>query len=588
MKIVNDLRHIFPRAVKIKLLLMFIGVIAGALIETMTLSIIQPLIMVLSDPSVIYTNDLLSTVYAFFNLNEVAHFLAIMAVVVAVVYAFRGLYVYFFTRIQNRFIAVHTVNLSNRLLAQSLRRSYLYHVNHNAVQLQHTVIRNSERLFGFISAVFSFLIDAFMALFILAFLMISSFPMTMIVLLLAAICVIVYFRIFRGRMQASGDDEIRGQIQVNKSLLQALYGIKEIKVSRSEHHFAKKFKSVSASTIKIKEVLQSLRQLPKLFMESLCFSGAFIALAIVMLIGVDLQELLPLLGLFLVAAFKLLPAISRLTNNVTQIIRHKRSVNQVYDGLFDVDSDHVDEAPTIQKASDGIVVSGLTFKYPNNRKPVLRNVSLTIPLNKSVAFVGPSGAGKTTLIDIILGILSPQAGYITFNGESIHHNFSNWAPKIGYIPQSIYLMDETLLENIAFGVDVKNINEDKVWTALEEAQLKEFVCSLPDGLKTQIGDRGIRLSGGQRQRIGIARALYGEPEILVLDEATSALDNDTEKAVMSAIQGFKGRKTLIVVAHRLSTIESCDIIYKVENRTVTRTTLLDISTKKADSSCERP
>lgn len=203
-----------------------------------------------------------------------------------------------------------------------------------------------------------------------------------------------------------------------------------------------------------------------------------------------------------------------------------------------------------------------------NRKPVLKDVSFAIPKNTSIAFIGPSGAGKSTLIDILLGILIPQEGGVYFNGKSIHHNFNEWAKNIGYIPQTIYLLDETILENVAFGVDKGKIDEEKVWHALEQAQLKEYVLSLPKGLQTTVGDRGIRLSGGQRQRIGIARALYNDPPILVLDEATAALDNKTEKKVMQAIKGLQGSKTVVIVTHRLSTVAHCDVVYEVSGRTV--------------------
>jgi len=413
----------------------------------------------------------------------------------------------------------------------------------------------------------SLLIDGFMALFMLLFLMITSFSMTLVVLFFATICVVVYFKLLKERIQSSGDDEARGIVEINKSVLQALHGIKEIKISRREPFFTGKFESVTKSTIKMREQVQSLRQLPKLFIESLCFSGAFIVVAGVILAGVDMETLIPQLGVFMLAAFKLLPAISRLVNNITQILRQKRSISMVYSGLFEQDQAFTTDVPEPESVSvsQDITISNLTFKYPKTRKPVLKRASLVIPHKKSVAIVGPSGSGKTTLVDIILGILAPQQGYVIYNGKSVHHHFAEWAINVGYIPQVIYLLDESILENVAFGVDKKDIDEGRVWQALAEAQLKDFVETLPDGIQTEVGERGVRLSGGQRQRIGIARALYGNPEILVLDEATAALDNETEKAVMEAIKGLKGSKTVIIVAHRLSTIEHCDIIYKVDN-----------------------
>jgi len=570
MTFITKARHIFPRGVKIKLVILLIAIIIGAQIETLTLSVIQPFVLIITDPSVIYANQMLYFVYNLFEFRDTTIFLAFLAVTIAIVYTFRGLYVYFFTRIQNKFLATNTAMISNRLLMQTLKQPYLYHVNHNAVELQRVVVRNSEHLFTVVSSVISVLNDGFMALFILGFLMFTSFYMTLVVLFFAFICVVVYFKIFKNRIQQSGEDEAKGQVQINKSVLQALHGIKEIKVTRRENYFTSKFKSVRVRTIEAGEKIRTLRQLPKLFIESLCFSGAFLVVAGVIGAGVDMEALIPQLGMFMLAAFKLLPAISRIVNSITLITLRKSSINHVYNGLFEQNEEFVQllPEPSVSVTTRDIIVSDITFKYPKTQKFIFKKASLTIPHNTAVGFIGKSGAGKTTLVDIILGILVPQSGNVIYNGKSVHHHFSEWVKNVGYIPQVIYLLDETILENIAFGIDKKAIDVGKVWYALEKAQLKEYVQSLPNGLQTIIGERGIRLSGGQRQRIGIARALYNDPAILVLDEATAALDNDTERAVMDAIHDLKGNKTVIIIAHRLSTIKHCDIVYKVEKKVI--------------------
>ena len=564
-------RHIFSRYVKIKLVLLLIGIIIGAQVETMTLAVVQPFVLILTDNSVVYENIYISFVYNLFGFVGITGFLALLSCGIAGVYAFRGLYVYFFNRIQNRFLATNTALLSNRLLMQTLRQPYLYHVSNNIVQTQRVVINNSGRLFSLVGAIMSLLVDGFMALFMLMFLMVTSLSMTLVVLFFASICITVYFKMLKGRIQNTGEDEARGQVLINKSVLQALGGVREIKIACRETHFTGKFKSISQATIKTREQMQSLRQLPKLFIESLCFSGAFIVVGGVILAGVDMETLVPQLGIFMLAAFKLLPAISRLVNNITSVIRLAPSVDQVYSGLYEQESEYdtLTEEPTDVPVSKDIVISGLTFKYPRAKKPVLEKIEVVIPHNKSVGIIGPSGAGKSTLVDIMLGILPPQEGSVVYNGISIHHHFVEWAKHVGYIPQVIYLLDETIMENVAFGEDKKNIDEMKVWRALEQAQVKDFVEDLPDGLYTTVGERGVRLSGGQRQRIGIARALYNNPAILVLDEATSSLDNATEQAVMDAIKGLQGSKTMIIVAHRLSTIEHCDMVYKVDKQRVT-------------------
>ena len=568
----NKLRLILPRSTKIKLVLLQIGIILGGMIETLTIAAIQPFIFVMTDPSFVYTNRIINAVYSFFGFASIVPFLAFMAVAIAAIYAFRGFCVFFFARIQNKAIAKSTVELSNRLLLQTLKEPYLFHTSQNVVQLQRIVNRNAARLFGLVNSVLALLIDASMSLFMLIFLLISSPSMTLVVLFLASICIFVYFKFFRRKIVQSGEEEEKGAAAINKSTLQALYGIKEIKAMRKESYFVTKFRDISFSTVEYKAKVQSMRQLPKLFIESLCFSGAFVIMAGVILAGVDLQMLLPQLGVFVIAAFKLLPAISRMTTAVMQIMRQAGSIEQVHDSLFVRATEFMPTAdtPSIEIVSRDIVVSNISFKYPRVKWPVLQDVSFVIPSNNSIAIVGASGAGKTTLVDIILGLLAPQQGSVTYNGKSIHHNYGKWAKHIGYIPQVIYLLDESIKENVAFGVESDKIDEDKVWRALEQAQLKEFVQELPEKLEAQIGDRGVRISGGQRQRIGIARALYNDPPILVMDEATSALDDKTESAVMEAIRGMKGRKTIIIVAHRLSTIEHCDIVYEVRKRRVVR------------------
>jgi len=562
------IRHILPRNVKIKIVLLFFGVLLGAQVEMLTIATIQPFIMLLTDPSAIYTNNLLNFAYTTFGFTGITPFFAFLAFMIAAVYAVRGLYVYFFTRIQNRITAQNSAQLANRLLVETIKQPYLYHANINITQLQRIVVRNSERFFGFITDLLALLMDVFMTISILGFLVLTSPIMTGMVLFLASICLAIYFGVLKSRIQESDEEEEKGQVAITKSIFQTFGGVKEIKIMQKDRYFAEKHMRIVNETIKMKEQRQSIRMLPKLLIESLCFSGAFVIISVVILLGVNMEMLLPQLGIFLMAAFKLLPAISRFTTQITMVIKRRKSVDQVFETLFEKDKQYDTELPEpeITEVSNDIVLSNIFFKYPKARGLVLKNLSLTIPHNKSVAFIGPSGAGKSTLLDIVLGILPPAAGSVVYDGKSIHHNFDFWAKNVGYVPQTIYLLDESILENVAFGIRKDKIDENKVWDALEKAQLKDFVEELPEGLLTQVGERGVRLSGGQRQRIGIARALYNNPSIFVLDEATSSLDVDTENAVMESIRAMQNTKTIIIVAHRLTTIEHCDIVYKIAKR----------------------
>jgi ABC-type multidrug transport system fused ATPase/permease subunit len=379
-------------------------------------------------------------------------------------------------------------------------------------------------------------------------------------------------KVYRKKIRVAGEKFRASQIGMTKSVNQALGGIKEVKVLQREGYFQRRFVKFSDLFVRAFTQFTVLNSIPKLLIESVCFGGAFILLGLFIFMGSDITGLVPQLSMFVLAAFRLLPAIYKQVGQINQIIYLRPAVDAVYKSLFDDDTLCVLQLPENKglklKSNRDIIVQGLTFGYPRSDRMVLENVNLTIPHRKSVAFIGPSGAGKTTLADLILGVIFPQQGGVYYEGNSIHHNFGEWSKNIGYIPQHVYIMDETIRENVAFGIDLENVDDAKVWQALGQAQLKHFVESLPEGLDTDIGDRGIRLSGGQRQRIGIARTMYEAPPILVLDEATSSLDNETEKAVMDAIEIFKGEKTMIIIAHRLSTIEHCDIIYRVEDKKV--------------------
>jgi ABC-type multidrug transport system fused ATPase/permease subunit len=289
----------------------------------------------------------------------------------------------------------------------------------------------------------------------------------------------------------------------------------------------------------------------------------------ILLFNNDISSFIPTLSVFAVAAFRMLPSFNRISGYMSTIMFNRNAIDVLYKDLLEIDElgDVAHALSTVNKCIDkleqGIDIKNISFKYPESDKWILKDLNMHISPNTSVALIGSSGAGKTTLADVILGILEPQEGSILVENIDIRDNMNGWHNCLGYIPQSIYLMDDTIRANVAFGIDSDKIDDNAVWKALGEAQLDNFVRQLHQGLDTEIGDRGVKLSGGQRQRIGIARALYQNPKVLILDEATSALDNETEKDVMAAIEGLYGTRTLIIIAHRLSTIAKCDKIYEV-------------------------
>ena len=312
--------------------------------------------------------------------------------------------------------------------------------------------------------------------------------------------------------------------------------------------------------------------IPKPVMETISISGLLLIVCVKVALGTEALSFIPTISVFAVAAFRMLPSANRIAEYLSRIMFSKAAIDAIYHDLKEID--RLMESMKTIKDTEKILfqkeirVDNITFSYPNTEKHVFSHASLTIPKNKSVAFIGPSGQGKTTLADIILGLLEPQEGSVLVDGTDIRRGMHAWNKKLGYIPQTISLLDASIRDNILFGIEKEKVNEERLQEAIKEAQLKEFIDTLEEGLDTVIGEGGVRLSGGQRQRIGIARALYHNPEVLVLDEATSALDNDTEAAVMEAIDYLAGSKTLIIIAHRLSTIQNCDLVYKIEEGAV--------------------
>jgi ABC-type multidrug transport system fused ATPase/permease subunit len=327
-----------------------------------------------------------------------------------------------------------------------------------------------------------------------------------------------------------------------------------------------------------------LTNIPRLLLEAVTISGVLIYLAVNMILGADLSSMLPLVTAFGLAAVRLLPSVNRINTYMANIAYYEPALNYIYDNV-DVETlkkvAEEDANGAAKKAADPkagtltlkkeIRLSHITFAYPNSDKTIFRDAGMVIPAGKSVGVVGASGAGKTTVVDILLGLLKLKEGEISSDGMDIFEDYAGWLSHVGYIPQSIYMLDDSIRNNIAFGVKPEEISDERIWAVLEEAQLKTFVEELPEGLDAQIGERGVRISGGQRQRLGIARALYHDPELLIFDEATSALDNDTETAIMEAIDSLHGQKTMVIIAHRLRTIENCDMIYEVKDEKIVLT-----------------
>ena len=380
-------------------------------------------------------------------------------------------------------------------------------------------------------------------------------------------------RVLKPIMYKAGKDNQDYYSSLFKWISQTVQGIKEVKISGKEQYFVSEYRKCGKGYVDAVQRYSLYNQVPKLLIETACVATMVGYMIFLVATGVSTENMLTVFGTLAAAALVLLPCVNRINNQINSIAYFEPFFMGVSDNLQDeingqnIDMSFATDEDEKLDVKESIEMKDITYAYPNTERLIFDHADLKIPVGASVGIVGTSGAGKSTVVDILLGLLEPSTGHIYADSVDVKEpgNYRKWLKNIGYIPQMIFMLDDTIRKNVAFGVPEDKIDEDRLWEVLKEAQLDEFIKTLPEGLETGIGERGIRLSGGQRQRIGIARALYNDPEVLILDEATSALDNDTEAAIMESINRLHGRKTLIIIAHRLQTIEKCDIVYRVED-----------------------
>ena len=573
MELLKKLNYIFAKKQKVQVAVLFFIIVGGALWELLGITAIMPFVNVAMDPQSIFESDLLAFFYEVFHMTSSNMFLAFLAGVLILIYIVKNLYLTAMNYGIYRFSYNNQRRISEKLLSSYLKQPYTFFLQKNSAELIRNISEDVSMLMDTVLSTMQLVAEFLVCGLLLIYLLFKDKTITLVVGAVLLLFLFLIMRSIKKNIRLRGQNVREAREGITKWLFQTFGGIKETKLLEREDFFRKRYSEHSTKFAYNHGIYQTLSYIPKPAMETVCIVSLMGVIAIKLLRGVDSEYFISTVSIFAVAAFRLLPAFNRITGYMSRIMFNHYGVNSVYHDLKEVEE--LEQKLKIREClveklpfEREIEIKNIFFHYPNVEENVLENVSLTIPKNKSVAFVGPSGAGKTTLADIILSVLTPQKGAVLVDGENIEHNLKHWHSKLGYIPQSIYLIDDTIRNNISYGIEEEEINEERIWDVIKEAQLKEFVESLEDGLDTYIGEGGVRLSGGQRQRIGIARALYGDPEILILDEATSALDTDTETAVMDAINSLAGKKTLIIIAHRLSTIENCDIVYEIKEHEV--------------------
>ncbi len=567
----EKINYIFTRKQKIQMMGFFFLTIIAGLLEMLGVSAILPFVSVILMPEVVETNRFCAFLAKIFSLDTPEKFIIFMIFVLIVIYIVKNVFLILEYVAQLKFTYGCNENINFRLMHCYINQDYLFHVNHNVADLQRNVGGDVTIFFNMVQAFLNLLLEIVTTGMILVYLLwLDAFTTLMIVFFLAISLGVIY-KVFKKYQIKQGELSRKITRKHTKWLLQTFGGIKEIKAGNREDFFYQQYIDAYDKEIRIGMRSSILSRTPKYVMETFCVSVMLIVLGIRLSMGVEMVTFSATISSFAFAAVRLLPSFNRITEYLGIIFYAQASTDNIYRDLQNEKElqksliNIIEEKEKI-RFNKKIELKNICFKYPNGERDILKNASIEICKNQSIAFIGPSGAGKTTLVDMLLGLIKPSKGEILVDGINLDKYVYAWHKAIGYIPQAIYLIDDTIRANIVFGY--QDDNEEFVWECLKRAHLDEFVKSLPNGIDTTIGEAGARLSGGQRQRIGIARALYSRPDILILDEATSALDNDTEYAVMQSIERLHGNMTLIIIAHRLSTISQCDRVYEINNGSI--------------------
>lgn len=582
--LLQKINQIFDKKQKHQLVLLGIMIFIGGFLETLGVSTMIPVVTVLLTPEKVqeYIDkyDFLDRICAALHITSVNQVAVSLLLLLMAVYVIKNVYLLFLVYRQNTFITQNRNNMISRVMAEFLNRPYEQYLGADIPTVFRITDSDIPQTFSLMLALLSLASEVVVSCLIFLVLLIQNVRMTLFVMLVFGVLTLVIVKVLKPRLNRIGARNQAIQSRIAKWRIQATYGLKDVKVLNREEFFVRNYYETGKTGANVARSYAVLNNTPRLLIETIFIVSMLSYIAVYINGGGDVSEMMTTIATFGVAAIRVLPSVNRINTYITEIAYTTPSLNFVYENLqqgMKTDAMLAERRANSQKEKlkldDRIELNHISFHYPDSDKNIFTDAHMVVPKGKSVGIMGSSGAGKSTIVDILLGLLHAQEGQITCDGVDIFKNYESWLAQIGYIPQSIYLIDESIRENIAFGIDADKIDEKRIWEVLEEAQLKEFIEELPEGLDTTIGDRGIRLSGGQRQRIGIARALYHDPEILVFDEATSALDNETEAAVMEAVNSFHGKKTMVIIAHRLNTIEKCDIIYKVENEKIVETAL---------------
>ena len=577
-KIISKLNKLLSPSQKRHMAFLTVLMIIGALLQTAGVGMLVSVVNIVIDPVKSADSQIARIFYDIIGkTSEEGYRIFQYTVMVSMILVFvvKNLFLYIQQKAMYAFVYRNQFSTSERMMRNFVRRDYEYYLNADTAVVQRSITSDVNNMYALILAILQLISDGFVSLCVCAFCLAQSGLMTII---LAAVLILLLFiikKVLKPVMYKAGKDNQDFYSGLFKWISQSVMGIKEVKIFGREQYFVDSYNRCGNGYVNAVQKYSLYNSIPKLLIEAVCVSVMMIYMIVMIALGRGSEALISDFATLAAAALVLLPAVNRINNQINSMSYFEPFLMNVSDNLQeDIDDSNTDmtfaaDVPKLE-LKKSISFEGITYSYPGSDVKILDKADLTIPIGSSIGIVGTTGAGKSTLVDILLGLLKPSEGVIKADGTDIRDNYRSFLRNVGYIPQMIFMLDDTIRNNVAFGVAPEEQDEGRIWEALREAALDDFVRSLPDGLDTSIGDRGIRISGGQRQRIGIARALYEDPEVLILDEATSALDNETESLIMESIGRFMGRKTLVIIAHRLQTIEKCDMVFRVGDGRITR------------------
>ena len=565
MSIIRKLNFLLEKSQKRHLAFIFLLMLIGMVFESLGVALIIPLLLAITQPNIIDTYPILGEITSILGINTQKQFIVVCLLTIVIVYLIKAIFLTYSGWVQGKFTANLKVNISQRLFSIYMYQPYTFHLQRNSAQL----IRNVTGEVFELTSTFSAAISLLTEILIITGIGILLFIVEPVGLISVIFTVVFFGSLFylltKGKTFKLGKERQEHDIKILQHLQQGLGGFKDAKLLGREVHFINQFVGRSKKLAKVGVIYGVLGSLPRHMFELLAVLIMVVFMFVLLFVSnKDVVSIIPTLGVFAMAAFRIMPSSNKVLSNMQGLRYNLPVINRIYDEMLLPIEEVISNDDKIQINNiNQIHVNSVSYLYPSATISAIDYVDMQINIGSTIGFIGPSGAGKSTLIDIILGLLKPTKGTILVNGTDIQNNLRAWQNHIGYVPQSIYLTDDTLRKNIAFGIPEEMIDDKAIEDAICQSQIQEFVQNLPENDNTMVGENGVRLSGGQRQRIGIARALYHNPSILVFDEATSALDSVIEKDVMETIDSLHGDKTIIIIAHRMSTLKNCDCIYKL-------------------------